>query len=886
MHTTPVSMHHQLQIQPRGPTGPFHSTAPAMHMPMRPQPMHMAQPPLPPTPPPSSPLPAGWSEHYTPQGMAYYYNAATGASTYERPSAPAIAAPLPPSDAAPTASATVEGKWVEYTDSASGQRYYYHTQTHATVWDMPPEYREQQQQAHKEPSDDAARGTAASPPPSATSATPVTAPVAKKQPTKPTPSTHNAAMYDALTREARVALFKAFLTEHAVAPTLKWQDALRLVAKEGWSDDPRWQFALRTSGEKKQSYAEYCTHANNVASIARRRRGKELREDLLALLAEHEALFVSIDVALDDVSTSPQFYALRQDARWRALEDVSEKRSLFAAFQQDLARKAAQQHATQRSALKTEFLAALTARADALELRTKRRLDSGLKTAVWTLLLEVGATVPAPVLKTIDRSDVFDWTDELLTQFQDEEHAARKRERARWREQEAQLTEALETKIRALVATGQVTAATQWSDVRDLVVESSASASDVATAADSGDASNAVASSLTSGAAKGAVAVDSEREDASKTDASAPEPLTLSECARVRVFEKIVAELRVALAPARAVVVAYLATTPMSSSLDIADTWTYDAFTRALTDGIRTRIDAQRPEDGEAADDDDDDQAMTEAAASSSDAASASSRAAIGNQEQAVRTELEALVKTYGESRDTDSGDATDALAFPVFVRAVYELLGALATEKKQSAAAHVTSSSSTGKDGAVGQSAHARDARSTSWSRKRRRDSSASPHRHSHKRSRSHSRARRSQSPAPRRSRSRSPLSPHHRHHHRREHLQQPLHSHNSPILDRSVVWNTSSISGSGRRGHEPRSAFVYDPLNGDDDMTLPPASKTKAAPLTAEEERARAEAIIREARRKLELQQQAQSASRKVFGAESELEDGEEPEEGEEVA
>lgn len=36
-------------------------------------------------PPPPAPLPAGWTDHKTPSGHTYYYNSATGESSWTRP---------------------------------------------------------------------------------------------------------------------------------------------------------------------------------------------------------------------------------------------------------------------------------------------------------------------------------------------------------------------------------------------------------------------------------------------------------------------------------------------------------------------------------------------------------------------------------------------------------------------------------------------------------------------------------------------------------------------------------------------------------------------------------------------------------------------------------
>ncbi|KOS21749.1 Pre-mRNA-splicing factor dre4 [Escovopsis weberi] len=44
----------------------------------------------------AAPLPPGWTEHKAPTGHTYYFNAATNESTYKRPGAPVVAAPVAP----------------------------------------------------------------------------------------------------------------------------------------------------------------------------------------------------------------------------------------------------------------------------------------------------------------------------------------------------------------------------------------------------------------------------------------------------------------------------------------------------------------------------------------------------------------------------------------------------------------------------------------------------------------------------------------------------------------------------------------------------------------------------------------------------------------------
>ncbi|KAF9276662.1 hypothetical protein BGZ68_009863 [Mortierella alpina] len=93
-------------MQGRPPGPPFYSGPPGAHpgqlIPGPHQPRPFA--PLPPQgafPPPTL-LPPGWTEHKAPDGMAYYYNAASGQSSWVRPTMPPpIPGPMPPPGTVP-----------------------------------------------------------------------------------------------------------------------------------------------------------------------------------------------------------------------------------------------------------------------------------------------------------------------------------------------------------------------------------------------------------------------------------------------------------------------------------------------------------------------------------------------------------------------------------------------------------------------------------------------------------------------------------------------------------------------------------------------------------------------------------------------------------------
>ncbi|KAJ8604223.1 hypothetical protein CTAYLR_009777 [Chrysophaeum taylorii] len=100
-------------------------------------------------------LPAGWTAHEDPaSGTTYYWNAALGATSWERPT-PSEEEATNPSHAAFLAqgtkdstaeyakllgpSASQQTKWVKHSDPDSGVPYFFNSDTNETQWDVPAE---------------------------------------------------------------------------------------------------------------------------------------------------------------------------------------------------------------------------------------------------------------------------------------------------------------------------------------------------------------------------------------------------------------------------------------------------------------------------------------------------------------------------------------------------------------------------------------------------------------------------------------------------------------------------------------------------------------------------------------------------------------------------
>lgn len=643
------------------------------------------------------PLPTGWQEARTPQGVPYYYNTATGVSTYERPTETTPQAHAPVA-AGPVASASSSGAatnlWIEYKDESTGQAYYYNTVTKASVWEEPEEYRMQKAREEVESMqvDTKAQSDAE----------------AKALARKKREAEEKAKKYENLSREERVALFKEFLEEKEMEQYPRWQEAHRVVTKEGWENDPRWKFALSTVGEKKQTLAEYCTQAINRQKIEKRRQVKKTREEFLALLTQYESMIVPGAVkrskdpmaAWSDVLENPMLEVMRRDSRWLAIDEMSEKKNLFEAFIQDALREQQQNVAKRREEFKTAFLALLREKTAAKELALhskSRGLDSDAKKSVMQLLDEIEAAKPelGDARDVVEKYDIYSWTEDLVHELRVEESKLRKAEREKQKQREAALVVGFEKRAVELVTSKRMTASSSWEDFVAMMKTEQ-----------TGDLV--------------------EEEEAQDSE------LALSERAQRRVFEKQLAELREALKPAEAAVQGYL---KIANAFEVTDTCSYDHFTEVLTSGIHAALDEKKPEDGEEAESEG---AIEENVSALDNAAS---------RQQAHERQLEELIRKYDEADDTHS---REKLVFPEFVRAVFAMLVALARENKLRHLQHVT----------VSPAEFVKPKKESSRSRKRRRtiSSTSSPQVPVTGRSRSRSIARqRSRSPAHRNKRSHS---------------------------------------------------------------------------------------------------------------------------------
>lgn len=271
-----------------------------------------------------------WSEHTTPEGKKYFYNAKTGVSTWEKP------AELKSQVEQVQASCP----WTEHT-SDNGRKYYYNTTTQTSSWEMPPEFKamqeameaakeEQAKKASEEKPADAAK------PAAATAATPAVAspqksaaPVAASalyQPSMPTsPVRHQAAPVAAPVVTPVVAaapvfltpadVFKSLLRDYHITPTATWDTTMRTIIK-----DERYK-VLSSITERKAAFREYIEDVKTRDREERKAKEDALRNDFFAMLRQGE---------IDAGSTYRKAMTMfDRDPRWKAVDREKDREDLF-----------------------------------------------------------------------------------------------------------------------------------------------------------------------------------------------------------------------------------------------------------------------------------------------------------------------------------------------------------------------------------------------------------------------------------------------------------------------------------------------------------------------------------------------------------------------------
>ena len=279
-----------------------------------------------------------WSEHQNSDGKAYYYNAATGESVWEKP----------PELFTPVERALAACPWREF-ETPDGRKYYYNESTKQTQWQVPESYRlaltgvvaadtpqqqqpqqqkqeqEQKQQQQPEKSQEASAVGTASKSTKAVGTT-TTSSVPGRKEGKTYSGLVNGDVVEVIgNRQKALGVFFELLDARVPSTEWSWERAQNEICL-----DSRYT-TLSTTGEKKAAYGEWQTQRRREAHERRCAAFRAMLDEFVAqervtlcttwqhfaLLAEPDARFGAIDAESERAALFSE-YMRGMHARWRA----------------------------------------------------------------------------------------------------------------------------------------------------------------------------------------------------------------------------------------------------------------------------------------------------------------------------------------------------------------------------------------------------------------------------------------------------------------------------------------------------------------------------------------------------------------------------------------
>ena len=266
-----------------------------------------------------------WKEYTAPSGVKYYHNAILKESTYTKPEALVKREPS-------TITSQRKNQWKEYEDASTGKKYY--SDGVQTTWDRPAGFvsKPQNQVEQSEP------------------------PQKKKRKKKAAQDDES----EFANKEEATAAFKGLLLAKGIAPTLKWNEVVKMC-----SSDSRWEACedVLSLGERRQALAEYQTkRANELRNLERqeRIRAKDAFGQLLAEVLPSVSGFSAWSSLFADVRS-----ALSKDDRFYAVEDESARESLFLDFCEEFRKRDERKKRSKKREVQEAFLSFLGEKAEA-----------------------------------------------------------------------------------------------------------------------------------------------------------------------------------------------------------------------------------------------------------------------------------------------------------------------------------------------------------------------------------------------------------------------------------------------------------------------------------------------------------------------------------------
>ncbi|KAI3689095.1 hypothetical protein L2E82_47043 [Cichorium intybus] len=399
-----------------------------------------------------------WQEFTAADGRRYFYNKITKMSSWEKPLD--LMTSLEKADSSSV--------WKEFT-TAEGKKYYYNKETKQSKWTIPDDLKLAREQADKE----ASRSSQSLPCMNSVNdsltinevaSSPVTvdeAPSVLANTTSSPKISHSHAvkvnvvqseekvmdvepLLYANKQEAKVA-FKSLLESANLEADWSWEQAMRVII-----NDKRYG-ALKTLGERKQAFNEFLIEKKKLEAEERRLRLKKAKEEFIKMLEESKELTSSM-------RWSNVIALFEDDKRYKAVERPSDREDLFQDYLVDFKKKERAKAQEEKRRNRLEYRNFLEncgfVKVDTQWRKVKDRLEDDERCSR---------------LEKIDRLEIFQ---EYIRDLEKEEDEQRKLKKEEIKRMERKNRDDFSKMLEDDVASGILTAKTQWVDYFQKVKES------------------------------------------------------------------------------------------------------------------------------------------------------------------------------------------------------------------------------------------------------------------------------------------------------------------------------------------------------------------------------------------------------------------------------
>ncbi|KAK1412999.1 hypothetical protein QVD17_34673 [Tagetes erecta] len=245
-------------------------------------------------------------------------------------------------------------------------------------------------------------------------------------------------------QEAKIA-FKALLEEANVKADWNWEQAMRVII-----NDKRYG-ALKAHGERKQAFNEYLMQRKKIEAEERRLKQRKAKEEFTKMLEESKELTSSM-------RWSKAMALFEDDERYKAVDRPADREDLFQSYLVDLQKKERAKAQEEQRQLRSEYRQFLETcgliKVDTQWRKVQDRLEDDERCSR---------------LEKIDRLEIFQ---EYIRDLEKEEDEQRKIKKEHIKRVERKNRDEFRKMLEEHVASGTITAKTQWRDYCQKVKES------------------------------------------------------------------------------------------------------------------------------------------------------------------------------------------------------------------------------------------------------------------------------------------------------------------------------------------------------------------------------------------------------------------------------